>query len=222
MEYDQFVNDLTFYIHTAINDIDKLVEVADAIAQAEVVEYASKGMLRPPTTDPLGRPREVYTYIPSRCTVPLSMLCFSVIDFIGKLLDEGYERDEEGGADNFIRYSRSFFSVLANRSDLNGSAGSKFKDNYRNSIMHTFLPSSTKARGYSVSFTRMIDERTLFQNWGDEDILNVKCLSSITKAGLQKLEGVIKDKNASEILFKNYQIFIERSDERYRGENKKV
>lgn len=97
MTDEHFVNDLTYYCRTVLNDMDQMVAVADSVAQQEVDSYATAGKLIPPTTDPLGRNLEAYTYIPSCCTVPLSMLCFSVVDFIGRLLDEGYRGERRTG-----------------------------------------------------------------------------------------------------------------------------
>ena len=220
MTYEQFVNDLTYYCRTVLNDMDQMVAVADSVAQQEVDSYATEGKLIPPTTDPLGRNLEAYTYIPSRCTVPLSMLCFSVIDFIGRLLDKGYKGGEEdGSADNFIRYARNFFESLAGRDDLQrDETSTKLKINYRNSIMHTFLPSSTFRRGYSVSYSHIFDEQTLFCKWEQEkDVLNVKCLTNIVRTGVQKLEDLIQDRGRAELLFKNYNVFLEHSDQKYRS-----
>ena len=216
MEFINFQNDLKYYINTVLLDIIELEKIGDRIADEEFEEFQKNGNPCPtPTTDPLGYGYEPHQFVPSRCTIPMCMICFSVMDFIGSIIvDDIRPSTTEYRIKQFMKHSQLFFKSLANNEDLKTpTTAAKFENIFRHSIMHTFLPAPNYNVGYSVSYSKLINEYALFDKAFDgKEILNVKFLVRIVKKGLDEFKTSIeKEDDFSEKAFNNYKYFLEKS-----------
>lgn len=111
----------------------------------------------------------------SRCTIPITMVCISVIDMIGQWLKERSD-------DDFGSYAQLFFKKLSDNDDLKKQAvQEKFKKNFRHGIMHSFFAKA----GYGISYPTFDGNSLFTDNYGST--LDAKYLMNIVRQGLNKL-----------------------------------
>ncbi|MDI9864595.1 hypothetical protein QM480_09700 [Flectobacillus sp. DC10W] len=189
------------------SDINALVSVAEAAAKNDRDIAYKNGEISYPTTMPVGANPVVTSIISeSRLTIPLTMVCFSIIDLAGKLIsDKGVKAENKNQKcnsknessmekDGFLSHAKAYFKILANWDDLiNDTSARRLQDAYRHSIAHAFLPGATHRIGYRVSFTECITENSLFIKQKDSVILNVKLLSKLTLKGIEKLKDILNE-----------------------------
>jgi len=136
----------------------------------------------------------------SRCTIPIAMVCFSVIDMIGQWINEQMD-------DDFGNSAQAFISKLSKKDDLkNQNARTKIKDIFRNGIMHSFFAKS----GFSVAYPT-VDNNSLFVDLhGSGSTLDVKYLLKIVELGLTNLNLELKDKDSplSKSAYNGYQFWL--------------
>jgi hypothetical protein len=217
MDEETLRKELQHFINTARADIEQLSAIAEKLALEEYETLKEKGMVIPPTTNREGNGYDPETPVHSRFTVPLAMVCFSVIDFSGQIIGKDTSDDVAYKQNDFLEHARNFFNILARRDDLkNGQAGHNFQDIYRHAIMHAYLPVSTNGIAYSVSYSYYINQSTLFSSHFSEYILNVKYLAERTKEGLIRFEQMLENEKERPGILSNYAIFLERQDQKNR------
>jgi hypothetical protein len=216
---EQIISDINYYIDTVLGDLDLLLPIADKIAIEEFEDNDNNGnSCPPPTTSRSGNGYEPHQYISSRCTVPISMICFTAMDFIGKLITEDLEMKQN--KNDFAFHSDNFLQkLLKNDSLKNPNKKDIIQNVYRNSIMHGFLPATTVLVGYSIAYSKRINDYSLFDSsFKNEVIFNVKYLAELVINGLSKLR---KHLNSNDPIFKliitNYKTVIKTEDEDYRN-----
>ena len=123
----------------------------------------------------------------SRCTIPIAMVCFSVIDMIGQWINE--QRD-----DDFGNSAHAFISKLSKKDDLKKqNARTKIKDIFRNGIMHSFFAK----QGFSVTYPT-IENNSLFVDLNSNgSTLDVKYLLKVVELGLTNLKLELNDEKSS-------------------------
>lgn len=212
-EIELIKEELQYLCKIAQNDIDKLEEVARQEAENDII-LNERGYFYPPTTSQSGVSSQESYILKSRCTIPLSMVCFSIIDFLGKLTcdKQNPSSDNSGEKDKFKNRAQCFFKKLAKSDDLNNdSTANLFQDSYRHSITHAYLPSAGNGNiAYSVSYTKSLEEYALFPEVSNEGkkekILNVFRLVNATKVGIKSFCEKIQNQEGIVILnnYKNY------------------
>lgn len=133
----------------------------------------------------------------SRCTIPMTMVCFSTIDMIGQWLKENND-------DDFGSSAHTFLSILASVDDLkNENAQIKLRRDFRNGIMHSFFARES----FGVSYSLFGPNSLFFDSFGRGSTLNVKFLMSKVRAGLNKFLFELNE-TQSEITDKAYKGFL--------------
>ena len=219
------------------SDINALVSVAEEAAKDDGDSAYKNGKLSFPTTMPVGADPVVTSIISeSRLTIPLTMVCFSIIDLAGKLInDKGVKAENKNQKynsknessiekDGFLSHAQEYFNVLANNGDLkNDTSARRLQDAYRHSIAHAFLPGATHRVGYNVSYTKTLEGYPLFVSQENSCTLNVKELSSITLKGIEKLKDILnetEDRDKKELankILNNFESLIEDNSHRLSG-----
>jgi len=207
MTFEEFNADITRYIEIVRLDLAALENIAEEVAQKEIMEIR----VPPPTTNPHGMGQTPIAIAESRCTVPITMVCFSVIDFIGKLCDTNDAALTPKDLDDFEKHAKVFFTRLALRDDLkNGHTLNILQDFYRHSIMHSFLPVKNKGIGYSVSYTYHIEDNSLFsRSYTGMAILNVRYLLARVRDGLSAFEAILQEPALAADILENYKKHIQ-------------
>jgi hypothetical protein len=218
MDEETLRKELQHFINTARADIEQLSDIAEKLALEEYETLKEKGWAIPPTTNREGNGYDPETPVHSRFTVPLAMVCFSVIDFSGQIIRQDNLYGASYKQNDFLEHARNFFDILAGRDDLkNGQASHNFQDIYRHAMMHAYLPVATNGIAYSVSYSYYINPNTLFSDhFTKQNILNVKYLAEITKEGLIRLEQMLENEKERQGILSNYAIFLERQDQKNR------
>lgn len=228
----QLKSSLIYFLDTVSADIETLEDIAVKVAKEEAdMVKRNTGWDSHTTTFPNGQspgPKCVGTK--SRCTIPLAMLCFSTMDFLGALLKQKLSRGANGMSnaaaknqyrenskpkDEFILHAQLFISQLSKKSDVIRPKNEKIlQEAYRNSIAHSFLPSSSSAFGFYVSHSDTLDDYTLLQNVEYKNeyniagvMLNVKCLTKLVKDGIETFRLLIES-NEAEAIFSKYEQII--------------
>lgn len=133
----------------------------------------------------------------SRCTIPMTMVCFSTMDMIGHWI-----KDEED--DDFGSSAHAFLNILANVDDLkNLNSQNKLKNEFRHGIMHSFFARPS----FGISYYYPELNSLFFDAFGSGSTLNVKFLVSKVKAGLNRLLIELNE-TQSEIANKAYNGFL--------------
>ncbi|HTE26971.1 hypothetical protein [Flavitalea sp.] len=211
MEFESFKNSIKKFVQFADLDLEKLTAIAEEKVAQEIEESRMNGIYiaPPPTTDPHGKGYEPVEIIETRCTIPISMVCFSVIDFIGSLLTRDKTDNEK---DSFLLHSRLFFQQVLERNDLdNPDSLKEFQNFYRHSIMHSYLPKSNMGIGFAVSYTYYLLSEALFErSYQGLTILNIRYLAKCTRQGLSIIKSSIENRNElAQKLFEQYAKMIE-------------
>ncbi|MGV3766806.1 MAG: hypothetical protein ACO1NW_11815 [Chitinophagaceae bacterium] len=132
----------------------------------------------------------------SRCTIPMAMLCFAIVDMVGQWL-KGVADDE------FTVSAQRFFKDLANKSDLDKQESrEKIKRFFRHGIVHSFFPKN----GYDITYPAF-EGRALFIDIQEAGkTLDVRYLASIVKEGMDTLIDVLENEESemSQTLFTGY------------------
>jgi hypothetical protein len=164
MDETVLLKELKFFIDMTQGDILLLKDVTERVATEEFDKLLQQHDILMPTTAREGPPDNPQTFIRSRCTVPLAMPCFAVLDFIGRLLGgQSGDAEEKGIKDNFQLHVKKFLNQLLDNHDIDRQdAATKLQTIYRNGIMHSYLPVGTIDIGYGVSYSGFMDEHTLF------------------------------------------------------------
>jgi hypothetical protein len=107
----------------------------------------------------------------ARCTVPIAMTLFSVVEMIGSLLASGgYNRD-------FKESAKLFFSHKGN--DLTAEEADLLNAIFRNGIMHNFFPKGSDIGiGYDSSYD---SKNEIIIPVGGQFILNVNYLEKVVR-----------------------------------------
>lgn len=199
---------LAFFIETVQKDISNLVEIADK-GEREYLVGLRNGLydreqlrttLNPDTTI-------FYTFgeQPSRCSIPLAMICLSSIEILGSLLcSTGYKRD-------FYNSAKVFFNYASN--PLNDNELKLLRSIYRNGLMHGFFP---KGQKIGITYDSSLNSRTeLFYIENDHVILNVNRLCSVTRSVFIK---IFTDDSVHTTIDNNLTDFIVKNDEDTKAE----
>lgn len=153
------------------------------------------------------RPGDEHLFTPetpkvSRCAIPIAMVCFSVIDMFGQWINKFQD-------DDFAHISSAFFERLAKKDDLKKQeASQKFKDAFRNGIVHSFFA----RQGFSITYPSF-DSNTLFISLhGTQATLDVKYLLKTVRLGMAALLKTLEDKDAelTQAIFSGYKRWQER------------
>lgn len=113
----------------------------------------------------------------SRCTIPMAMVCFSIIDMIGQWLKKIEDSD-------FRSSASIFFKDLVDRHDLiNDAALERFKEDFRNGIMHSFFAK----KGFAVTYAHFEGNSLFIEENGNANILDVRYLIKIVRLGLETI-----------------------------------
>lgn len=220
MKNNNYQESLISMLDVIKSDIDALVNVAENAAKDDWDVAAREGKVGHPTTMPLGSPSVVTSMIThSRLTVPLAMVCFSIIDIAGKLMDDKSDKNDirdknknkndkcesesSMGKDGFLSHAQIYFKRLANRDELNNDTSARrLQDAYRHSIAHAFLPGAASSVGYNIAYTKILEGKTLFypEGMGRTRTLNVKLLTEITLKGIAKLKNILGEPQDDETL----------------------
>jgi hypothetical protein len=203
---------------TVLADINILKEIAEEAAIRELIDFKKQHTNYPGTTDRDGNHKEPIHYSNARCAIPLCMVCFSIIDFTGKII-QPYANKKPSKCvnvekDGFAKNAQFFFKYLAEKDFLcKNEVAKKFEVDFRHSIMHSFFPSATIKIGFTVAYTHdQITANSLFETaWNSEgfEILNVEVLLQSTVAGLAKLEELINQDESSKLLLEGYNLFLQ-------------
>jgi len=210
MTYQQFKTGIDYYIDTIIQDLDVMESIAEKVAMEEMEYFVKNGRRRWPTTVQQGPNDNPRHYSPSRCSIPLCMVCFAVMDFVGALIDDRENLTMDFKIDQFKRHSHLFFNKLSKRDDLNREDSlDKFQNFFRHSIMHSFLPKKGTGVGYEVDYSKFIDESSLFiHDRQGATALNVKFLVATVRNGLYTLKEIVNNEESCVDLLPRYEKII--------------
>lgn len=184
-------------------DLDKLSSVADDAAREEATNLLKSGKGNY-TTSPKGHDLSHAGTVHSMLTVPMAMTCFSMIDLLGKILVGNVVLKEDVSSKDsgdFIKHARAFENFAGKDYLKNEKPAQIFQDAFRHSMAHGFLPGATKKVAFHVSYHYQLWEEPLFLNDDPKVyILNVKCLTAVTKAGVGKLADMAGQQGITEQL----------------------
>lgn len=199
-------------------DVVKLSDIADEFAIAKAQDIVrSGGGYQQNTSSPIGENLAHAGEVDSYLTAPLAMTCFSIVDVIGKIL---YKTDlrtikyYDEIRDPFINHARAFEGFIDRDYLKNCKTAQRLQDCFRHSMAHCFLPIATHKTSYYITMHFNFKEEPLLIDWKDGYILNVRCLSSITKSVLAKLVTMAESKDSEDILIidkivDSYELFLE-------------
>lgn len=180
--------------------VDETVNIVllDLVELEKIAEAANRSTTTVQTTR---APGYEYITIPempviSRCTIPMTMLCFAVIDMFGQWVNE--HRD-----DDFAHSSSAFFKKLASREDLkNKITSKKFKDTFRHGVMHSFFATD----GNGISYPKVEGKALFFSLDQQQSTLDVKYLLGIVRSGINNLKQTLLDEqsNLAQTSFEGY------------------
>lgn len=172
------------------NFVDETVEIVMLDLKA-IEEIAEAGNSAVTTTQTTIRPGDENLYrleSPkiSRCTIPLAVVCFSVIDMLGQWVNKFSD-------DDFAHSSSAFFEKLAMKEDLkNEGASLKFKEVFRHGIVHSFFAK----QGFSITYPTF-ESNTLFLSLhGSQTTLDIKYLLKIVRSGMANLINSLKEEES--------------------------
>lgn len=194
-EYFQFKHFVEETIKIVSLDLNAMEQIAEA------------GNSTTTTTQTTIRPGDEHLYTPetpkiSRCTIPIAMVCFSVIDMFGQWVNTFHD-------DDFAHSSSAFFERLAKKEDLkNTEASQKFKEAFRHGIVHSFFA----RQGFSITYP-FFDSNTLFMGLhGNQATLDVKYLLKTVRLGMTTLKETLQHKEAelTQAIFSGYKRWLER------------
>jgi len=136
----------------------------------------------------------------SRCTIPIAMVCFSIIDMVGQWLNENNN-------DDFGHSANAFFNKLSGKDDLKNHANSsKLKEYFRHGIMHSFFAK----KGYSVAYPSH-DNNSLFIDLDTKaSTLDVRYLLKEIRSGMEVLKNKLQDDKSefSKLIYEGYQRWL--------------
>jgi len=133
----------------------------------------------------------------SHCSIPIAMVCFSVIDTYGQWAKKNF-------TDDFASSAEAFFTFLSKREDLKNIRKSEiFKESFRNNIMHSFF----MKKPYTISYPSYSSNSLFIDIYDHQDTLNVKYLLKVVRNGMSNLIEILENENNNELkkrLFDNY------------------
>lgn len=179
-------------------DIQQIEAISIPLAQREAEEFWS-GTTTLETTGQDGNAVKIADGIfESRCTVPLCMLIFSGIDFLGRMARVWSELwdPEKKGDTSFATHAKLFFEILAQTEDLKKSDRAVLLEKkFRHSLAHSFLPVASDLKySYTIAYrSPNVTAPALFIEESERLILNVQYLSVKFKAGLDTFERKINE-----------------------------
>ena len=194
-EYLQFKHFVEETIDIILLDLDSIEQIAEA------------GNSTTTTTQTTIRPSDEHLFTPespkvSRCTIPIAMVCFSIIDMFGQWVNNYID-------DDFAHSSSDFFEKLAMKEDLkNGDASNKFKEAFRHGIVHSFFAKQS----FSITYS-FFESNSLFINiHGHQATLDAKYLLKIVRLGMGTLKETVQDDKAelTKSIFSGYKRWLER------------
>ncbi len=170
MEFQEFKNFVQNSVAIIIADLDKLRDVAEE-ANKSIADSSTLTLQTTRRPDDLDLKYELDI---SRCTIPIAMVCVSVIDMIGQWLKERPDNDFGSSAQIFLK-------KLSGKDDLNKlGVQEKFKKNFRHGIMHSFFAK----QGFGVSYPAFEGISLFTDDFGST--LDVKYLMTNVLYGLNK------------------------------------
>src|SRR6266542_788128 len=180
-------------------DLDSLQKIADEGNAASVSSSL--------TTQTTIRPGDEKFYVREspkilRCTIPIAMVCFSVVDMFGQWINDHKD-------DDFGHSSSAFFQKLAKKDDLkNKDKSERLKEAFRHGIMHSFFA----RKGFSVTYP-FYENNSLFMDITSKgSTLDVRYLLKIVRLGIQNLKAELTNEQSelSKLAFEGYQRWQEK------------
>lgn len=194
-ELVQFKHFVSETIEVVTLDLEALEKIAEAGNSATT------------TTQTTIRPGDEHLHIPeqpkiSRCTIPIAMVCFSVIDMFGQWVNEYHD-------DDFGHSSSAFFKHLAFKEDLkNEKAYQVFKEAFRHGIVHSFFT----RKGFTVSYPYFQNNALFMSLHGNQATLDVKYLLAVVRLGMTTLKETLatQQSECGQTIFEGYKRWLER------------
>jgi len=171
---------LSYLQKTSLLDIERLKLIANEGEEEYINNLPPLHSLGPdeiPTTQrpPLSHFEHAITQ-PSRCTIPLAMMCLSIVEFLGNLVSPSCNLTFQNGAKYFFCYADE---------NISNEERELLRDIFRNGVMHSFFP-----KGIEIGITydsSLENRRELFIPFDNKIILNVNFLSHIVIHVLNKI-----------------------------------
>lgn len=191
--------DFKYFVDETIETVSLDLDAMEKIAEA--------GNSSTTTTQTTIRPGDEHLHTPesprvSRCTIPIAMVCFSIIDMFGQWVNKHHD-------DDFAHSASAYFEQLAKRDDLKNNEASKvFKEAFRHGIMHSFFA----RQGFSITYP-FFKNNTLFINLhGNHATLDVKYLLAVVRSGMTSIKEALSTGKSelSQTLFAGYNRWLER------------
>jgi hypothetical protein len=186
--------------------VEETIEIISLDLEA-MEQIAESGNSSTTTTQTTIRPGDEHLFTPespkvSRCTIPIAMVCFSVIDMFGQWVNEFHD-------DDFAHSSSAFFERLASKEDLKNEKAKKiFKEAFRHGIVHSFFA----RQGFSITYP-FFQGNALFMNLhGQYATLDVKYLLSVVRSGMATLKEALVDADSelTQAIIKGHKRWLER------------
>jgi hypothetical protein len=195
-DFKQFVEETIIIVSADLDELQKIAEKGNETPSSSSLTFQST--IRPDGEYLFSNPTPKI----SRCTIPIAMICFSIIDMFGQWIND-YNDDDFGHS------SVAFFKKLAKKDDLNGSpANAKFKEQFRHGVIHSFFAK----KGFSVTYP-FNENNSLFVDYTTEkSTLDIKYLLKIVREGMEnlKLELLNEQSDLSKKAFVGYQRWLHR------------
>ncbi len=194
------------YLSQFIVIIEKDLLALTAVAHAAEVQYKKE------LAEGAYEPKELMTTLtpnttdffysdpyPTRCTIPIAMVCLSAIESLGSLLNaDGYERDFQNSA-------RTFFEYASNPQSEN--ILNLLRAVFRNGMMHGFFPKGEKV---GITYDSSLGEvLSLVYKENDHLIINVNRLVAILKSVFSK---ILADDSVHAVIEQNIDIFLRKNN----------
>lgn len=137
----------------------------------------------------------------SRCTIPIVMTCFAIIDLFGQWVSEYSD-------DDFAHSSSAFFRHLADKDDLKNEAVCQLlKKTFRHGVVHSFFAE----QGFGITYPNLeCNILFLSVNGPQQDTLNAKYLLSIVRLGMSTLNSMDESDPISVRAFSGYKRWNEK------------
>lgn len=171
---------LSYLQETSLLDIEKLKLVANEGEEDYIKNLPPLHNFTPdeiPTTQrpPLTHFEHAINH-PSRCTIPLAMMCLSIVEFLGNIISPSCNLSFQNGAMHFFCYADE---------NISNEERELLRVIFRNGIMHSFFP---KGIEIGITYDSSLEiRRELFIHFDNKIILNVNFLSNIVIHALNKI-----------------------------------
>ncbi|KAA2239113.1 hypothetical protein F0L74_23160 [Chitinophaga agrisoli] len=185
MSYNDFRTQVTYMVTVIENDLEKLKSLAeDANGKISTMSSTTTNETTKAPGDWVGQSQESRTLINvSRCTIPIAMVCFSVIDMMGQWMKVKHD-------DDFGSSAHTFFAELAGRNELsNEDRKQKIKEYFRHGVMHSFFMRERCSVAYPP-----YDTNTLFVDFEiNKCTMDVRFLLQVVQTGMKNMLTYLED-----------------------------